>query len=73
MLEAKSYKRSAVIIDVDSMILLNENASDSNFGRSMSYSIQNFNLFQIILSYITKFSSTTAGDSRWMTMIIKHP
>ncbi len=62
-----------MIIDLDSLILLNENASDSSMGRSTSYSIQNFNLYQILLSYMREFASTVGGDSRWLTMIVKHP
>jgi hypothetical protein len=52
MMEARNYDRAAVIINLDSMIMLNENASDSNFGRSISYSIQNNNLYQILLNYM---------------------
>lgn len=52
MMEAKNYDRVAVMVNLDSLIILNENASDSNFGRSMSYSIQNHNLYQIIYHYM---------------------
>lgn len=39
----------------------------------MSYSIQNYNLFQILISYMRTFASTEGGNSRWITMIVKHP
>ena len=58
MFEAKSYDKSAVIINVDSMIMLNESVSDSNFGRNSSYSIQNFNIYQILINYMKEFAST---------------
>lgn len=73
MMEAKNYKKVAVIINLDSLIILNESASDSNMGRSMSYSIQNHTMYQIILSYMREFGSTGPGVSRWMTVIVKHP
>jgi hypothetical protein len=73
MMEAKNYNRVAVILNLDSMIMLNENASDSNFGRSMSYSIQNHNLYQILLSYMRDFSIINGKRRRWMTIIAKHP
>lgn len=52
MFEAKSYKRSAVIIDVDSMITFNESVSDSSFGRNISYSMNNLNTYQILTNYM---------------------
>lgn len=52
MMEAKNYDRVAVIINLDSMVMLSESASDSNMGRSLSYSIQNHNLYQILLNYM---------------------
>jgi hypothetical protein len=63
----------AVILNLDSMIMLNENASDSNFGRSMSYSIQNHNLYQILLSYMRDFATINGRRRRWMTIIARHP
>jgi len=42
-------------------------------GRSISYNIQNYNLFQILIHYIKSFASTFKGDSRWIATIIKHP
>lgn len=73
MMEAKNYERVVVILNLDSMIMLNENASDSNFGRSMSYSIQNHNLYQILLSYMRDFAIINGRRRRWMTIIAKHP
>lgn len=72
-MEAKNYEKVAVIINADSMILLNESASDSNFGRSMSYSIQNHNLFQILLSYMREFAMVKGNISKWMTIVARHP
>ena len=72
MMEAKNYDRVAVIINLDSMVMLSESASDSNMGRSLSYSIQNHNLYQILLNYMREFAIINGKISRWMTVIAKH-
>ena len=53
MTEAKNYDKVAVIINVDSLITMSENASDSSFGRSMSYSVVNHNMYQILINYMS--------------------
>jgi hypothetical protein len=39
----------------------------------MSYSIQNHNLYQILLNYMREFAIISGRTSRWMTVIAKHP
>ena len=56
MSEAKNYEKVAVLINLDSLITISENASDSSMGRSTSYSIVNHNMFQIIMNYIKYFA-----------------
>lgn len=57
MSEAINYKKSAVIIDLDSLIQLNQNISHSNFGQNISYSVHNYNVFQLLLNYMRSFAS----------------
>ena len=56
MTEAKNYQRAAVMINADSLITLTENASDSSMGRSMSYSVANHNIYQILMNYMSEFA-----------------
>lgn len=55
------------------MISLNENASDSNFGRSMSYSIQDHKIYQILLHYMRDFAMVNGKISRWIAILAKNP
>lgn len=72
MSEAKNYERVAVIINVDSLIMISENASDSNFGRSTSYSVVNHNMYQILLNYMSEFAKVDSKSSKWISIICKN-
>lgn len=72
MSEAKNYERVAVIINVDSLIMISENASDSNFGRSISYSVVNHNMYQILLNYMSEFAKVDQRSSKWIGIICKN-
>lgn len=52
MSEAINYKNVAVIINLDSLIVLNHNASDSSMGRSESYSIADNNMYRLLSNYM---------------------
>jgi hypothetical protein len=71
-MEAKNYENVAVILNLDSLIRLNEN-SDSSIEKSISYSVQNQNLCQILLSYMRDFPIIKGRKRRWMTIIAKNP
>lgn len=72
MTEAKNYDRVAVIINVDSLITMSQNASDSNFGRSMSYSVVNHNMYQILLNYMSEFAMVNDSVNKWVSIVIKN-
>jgi hypothetical protein len=55
MSEAINYDSVAVIINMDSLIILNQSASDSNMGRSNSYSVADHGLYRLLLQYIKEF------------------
>lgn len=55
------------------MVMLNQNVSISNLGRSVSYSMQNHNIYQILKNYMLGFAMVSEKVSRWMTVIVEHP
>lgn len=50
--EAVNYDKVAVIINADSLIVLNESVSDSSMGRSTSYSVSDQNMYRLLLNYM---------------------
>lgn len=56
MSEAIRYNSVAVIINVDSFIVLNQSESDSSMGRSKSYSISDHNMYRMLLHYMKEFA-----------------
>ena len=72
MTEAKNYQRAAVMINVDSLITLAQNASDSDMGRNMSYSIANHNIYQILMNYMSEFAMVNQKSSKWISIIGKN-
>lgn len=59
MAEAMNYNKVAVIINVDSLIVLNQSASDSSMGRSTSYSVADQNMYRLLLNYMRQFAMIT--------------
>lgn len=47
-----NYNKVAVIINVDSLIVLNKSSSDSSMGRSTSYSISDQNMYRLLINYM---------------------
>lgn len=47
-----NYNKVAVIINVDSLIMLNKSSSDSSMGRSVSYSIADQNMYRLLVNYM---------------------
>ena len=60
------------MINVDSLITLAQNASDSSMGRSMSYSIANHNMYQILMNYMSEFAMANQKTSKWISIIGKN-
>lgn len=72
--EWKEYARSMAIFDVDSLIGVTENISDSSLGQSSSYSITNNRLWHqvVIQTANTKLASgNRANEHRWVVVITK--
>lgn len=42
-------------------------------GRSLSYSIVNHNMYQILANYMKGFAQVMKGTSRWLCVIAKNP
>jgi hypothetical protein len=57
MAEAINYDKVAVILNVDSLIVLNESSSDSSMGRSTSYSVSDQNMYRLLLNYMKGFAA----------------
>ena len=72
MSEAIRYNSVAVIINVDSFIVLNQSESDSSMGRSKSYSISDHNMYRMLLHYMKEFAKIQEGKDKWMTMIVQN-
>lgn len=62
--EAMNYNRVAVIINVDSLIVLNQSSSDSSMGRSTSYSVSDQNMYRLLLNYMREFAVIRGGKGK---------
>lgn len=71
--EWQQYSRSMAIFDVDSLIGVNENISDSSLGQTSSYSIQNNRLWQqvVIQTANSKLSADSKNNHKWVVVISK--
>ena len=56
MNEATNYSKIAVIINLDSLIILNKSSSDSSMGQSKSYSIADNNMYRFLLHYMRELA-----------------
>lgn len=72
MSEAKNYERVAVIINIDSLITMSENVSQSSFGNSNSYSVVNHNMYQILVNYMKEFAMVDDRNKKWISIIVKN-
>lgn len=78
--EWQQYKRSMAIFDVDSLIGVTENMSDSSMGQSNSYSITNNRLWQQVviqtcnsnLSSLTQGGVSNRSDHKWVVVVTKN-
>lgn len=61
-----------MIINLDSLVTISENASDSSMGRSTSYSIVNHNMYQILINYIKEFAKVSGKWGKWICVIMKN-
>ena len=52
MEEAMNYNNVAVIFNVDSLIVINQSASDSSMGRSNSYNLSDSNMYRFLRHYM---------------------
>ncbi len=75
--EWKEYPRSMAIFDVDSLIGVSENMSDSSMGQSNSYSITNNRLWQQVViqtanSKLNDSDTSSKRDHKWIVVISKN-
>jgi hypothetical protein len=75
--EWQQYQRSMAIFDVDSLIGVSENMSDSSMGQSSSYSITNNRLWhQVIIekanSKLNSSDSNAPKNHKWIVVITKN-
>lgn len=61
-----------VIINADSLIALSENASDSSMGRSMSYSLVNHNMYQLLINYMNEFAFIDNNNKKWLAILARN-
>jgi hypothetical protein len=62
MSEAFNYDKVAVVINLDSLIIMNKNSSDSSMGRSTSYSLADLNMYRFLLNYMNTFPMMVKND-----------
>ena len=72
MEEAMNYNNVAVILNVDSFIVVNQSASDSSMGRSNSYSVSDLNMYRLLLHYMREFASVEEGKEKWLCIIVRN-
>ncbi|RNA37872.1 ribosome biogenesis ATPase RIX7 [Brachionus plicatilis] len=72
--EWQQYPRSMAIFDVDSLIGVSENMSDSSMGQSNSYSITNNRLWQqvVIQTANSKLNDNSKNAHKWVVVISKN-
>ena len=73
--EWEQYSRAMAIFDVDSLIGVNENVSDSSMGQSLSYSITNTKLWHQVVIQVanSKLENSILGDGhKWVVLITKN-
>ena len=69
--EWKQYPRAMAIFDVDSLIGVSENTSDSN--KTISYSIINNRLWhQVVISTVNDLLEPYDSTHKWIVVISKH-
>ena len=67
-----NYKKVAVILNMDSLIVLNQSSSDSSMGRSNSYSVADNNLYRMLLNYMRQFAKVQKDSEKWLSIITKN-
>ena len=74
MSEWEQYSRSMAIFDVDSLVGVSENMSDSSMGQSSSYSITNNRLWQQVVLDKAKSNlfDSTGKNHKWVVVITKN-
>jgi hypothetical protein len=74
--ECREYSRSMMIFDLDSLIGVNNNQSNSNMGLSMSYSLNNQKLFNYIVDVAKKARCMHHDNNRreelWVVTVATH-
>ena len=72
--EWEQYLNAMAIFDVDSLIGVTENMSDSSMGQSSSYSIANHKLWHqvVIQTANSKLDSSIGRDHKWVVVISKN-
>ena len=72
--EWEQYARSMALFDVDPLIGITENMSDSSMGQSSSYSISNTRLWNqiVIQTANSKLYDANGQDHKWVVIISKN-
>ena len=72
--EWEQYSKSMAIFDVDSLIGVNENVSDSSMGQSLSHSITNNKLWHQVVIQIanSKLDDSNGEGHKWVVLITKN-
>ena len=72
--EWEQYPNAMAIFDVDSLIGVTENMSDSSMGQSTSFSISNHKLWHqvVIQTANSKLDSSVGKDHKWVVVISKN-
>merc|ERR1711976_668787 len=70
MEECLQYSRMMIAIDLDCLVGVNENSSDSSMGETMSCSIGKHQLWNEVVGYIQQFEASESYQ--WLVLLSSH-
>lgn len=68
--ECTKYRRSGLIIYLDSIVMVNRSYSNSSTGISDSYSISQPQIYHNIINLLNNFSKVKEDEERWVILIV---